>query len=79
MHDINEIKGIPSYTYPSCLKTKNKQTKKTKTNKQRKKQRLIHSLTTATNKLVKLHMIQYKYSTEYEDYGTEMQWGKKKS
>ena len=73
MHDINEIKGIPSYTYPSCLKKKNKQTnQKTNTNKQRKNQRLIHSLTTATNKLVKLHMIYYKYSTEYEDYGTEM-------
>lgn len=49
-----------------------KKKKKPKTNKQRKNQRLIHSLTTATNKLVKLHMIYYKYSTEYEDYGTEM-------
>lgn len=53
--------------------SKKKQTnQKTNTNKQRKNQRLIHSLTTATNKLVKLHMIYYKYSTEYEDYGTEM-------
>lgn len=37
MHDINEIKGIPSYTYPSCLKKKtNKQTKKQiQTNKEK--------------------------------------------